>query len=79
MATKKLSNIKSKSSCRLVSFGLENILAHRLCEMGFTSGATIKMLENTGSKGTVMVEVKGSKLALGHKVADLILVEEVVC
>ncbi|MDR1942090.1 MAG: ferrous iron transport protein A [Endomicrobium sp.] len=49
-------------------------LVHRLLEMGFVPGDNIKVLSHMGSRGSVMIEVKGSKLALSNKIADNILV-----
>jgi len=48
----------------------------RLMDMGLLPGTKIKMLMNTGM-GPVMISVKGSKLSLGHGLAEKILVKEV--
>lgn len=72
----KLSCAKKGACCKFVSTSCDADLGHRLLEMGFVPGEDILVVTNTGSKGTVMVEVKGSKLALSHKIADNILVKE---
>jgi len=54
----------------------DNRLAHRLLEMGFVPGEDISVLTNSGKKGSIMIRVKGSKVALSNKIADNILVEK---
>jgi Fe2+ transport system protein FeoA len=51
-------------------------LVHRLLEMGFVPGDDIKVASNMGARGSVMIEVKGSKLVLSNKIAENILVTE---
>ncbi|AKL98354.1 FeoA family protein [Endomicrobium proavitum] len=48
-------------------------LGHRLLEMGFVPGGDVTVIANAGLRGSVMIEIKGSKLALSHKIADNIL------
>ena len=64
--------------CKFVSASCDEQLAHRLSEMGFTPGGDIKVVEELGSvlRGSVMVEVKGSKLALSDKIASRIFIKE---
>jgi Fe2+ transport system protein FeoA len=54
---------------------LDESLGRRLLEMGFVPGEQVNVISNTGSKGSVMVEIKGSKLALSNKIADNILIK----
>jgi Fe2+ transport system protein FeoA len=42
--------------------------------MGFIPGEDVKVVSNSGMKGSVMIEIKGSKLALSNKIAENILV-----
>lgn len=49
---------------------------HRLTDMGLLPGEKIKIIHNTGI-GPVTIEIKGSKVALGHGIAQKIMVEEV--
>jgi Fe2+ transport system protein FeoA len=72
----KLSAAKTGCYYKFISAYCNERLGHRLLEMGFVPGEYIKIVANTGSKGSVMVEVKGSKLALSHKIADDILLME---
>jgi Fe2+ transport system protein FeoA len=51
-------------------------LAHRLLEMGFTPGEYLTVIENTGPKGSVIIKIKGSKIALNNKIADKILLRK---
>ncbi|MDR3112900.1 MAG: ferrous iron transport protein A [Endomicrobium sp.] len=64
--------------CKFVSTCCDEKLAHRLSEMGFTPGGDIKVVEELGRalRGSVMVEVKGSKLALSDKIANNIFIKE---
>lgn len=49
--------------------------ANRLMELGFISKECIKVIKNSGS-GPVVVEVKGSRIALGRNEAKKVLVDE---
>ncbi|MDD4873947.1 MAG: FeoA family protein [Dehalococcoidales bacterium] len=51
-------------------FGLQR----RLSDMGFTPGARIKVISKEAS-GPMLIELRGSRLALGRGVAQHILVE----
>ncbi len=50
-------------------------LVRRLAELGFNADVLVKVLHNH-SPGPVLIEVKGSRVALGRGVAMKILVEE---
>ena len=52
-------------------FGLER----RLADMGLTPGVELKVINNE-RHGPVLIELRGSRLALGRGVAHHILVEE---
>jgi Fe2+ transport system protein FeoA len=67
-----------RGHCKFVSTCCDEQLAHRLSEMGFTPGGDIKVVEKAGGtlRGSVMVEVKGSKLALSDKIANNIVIKE---
>ncbi|MCD4779531.1 MAG: FeoA domain-containing protein [Candidatus Omnitrophica bacterium] len=47
----------------------------RLTDMGLIPGEKIKVLHNTGH-GQVTVNIKGSKVAIGHGLAQKIVVRE---
>lgn len=53
----------------------EHEMAHRLLEMGFIPETIIKVISNTGANGTVMIEIKGSKLALNSRIANDIVIK----
>ena len=72
----KLSSVKKGTCCKFVSSSCDPALCHRLTEMGFIPGEDLTVVTNTGAKGSVMVKVKGSKIALSNKVADKIVVKE---
>ena len=48
----------------------------RLLDLGLTRGCVFKTIQS-GSEGPVLIEVRGTRIALGHGLADRILVEEV--
>jgi ferrous iron transport protein A len=48
-------------------------LQRRLSDLGLTPGTVVRMV-NSGCPGQVVLEVHGSKLAIGHGVADKIIV-----
>ncbi|MDR0977982.1 MAG: ferrous iron transport protein A [Endomicrobium sp.] len=50
-------------------------IAHRLLEMGFIPNEKIIVIENNGHNGSIIVKVKGSKIALNHRLADKILIK----
>ncbi len=51
------------------------MIVKRLCDLGLTPGTVFKKIEGL-STGPVVIEVRGTKLALGHGVARHILVEK---
>jgi len=65
-----------KGTCKFISACCEEGLAHRLSEMGFTPGGDIKVVARSGSHGSIMVEVKGSKLALSDRIANEIIIRQ---
>lgn len=48
-------------------------VARRLAELGLVPGATVRVL-SAGRGGPVLVEVRGSRIALGRGMADKVLV-----
>ena len=48
-------------------------LARRLTDMGLTPGVKVKVVNNH-MPGPVMIELRGSKVALGHGVSQKIMV-----
>jgi Fe2+ transport system protein FeoA len=61
---------------RFIAVYCDEKLAHRLLEMGFVPGEYLTVIENTGPKGRIMIEIKGSKIALNNKIADKILLRK---
>ena len=51
-------------------------VSRRLAELGFTLNAEVKVVRSS-SPGPILVEIKGSRIALGRGIAMKILVEEV--
>ena len=62
-------------SYRFVVAYCDEKLRHRLLEMGFVPGEEITVVTNTGDKGSIMIKIKGSKIALSNKIADNILLK----
>jgi ferrous iron transport protein A len=46
----------------------------RLLDLGFTRGCTFKVIQGT-SGGPVLVEIRGTRIALGHGLASQVIVE----
>lgn len=47
----------------------------RLVDLGLTRGCKFKVVQG-GSKGPVLVEIRGTRIALGHALAERVLVRE---
>lgn len=52
----------------------EREIAKRLLDLGLTKGCTFKVIHGQGA-GPVLVEVRGTRIALGHGLATKVLVE----
>ena len=50
-------------------------LTRRLADMGLTPGVKVKVV-NSQMPGPVIIDLRGTRLALGHGVAQKIIVEE---
>jgi ferrous iron transport protein A len=48
----------------------------RLLDLGLTKGCVFEVVQ-ASSKGPVLIEIRGTRIALGHGLANKILVEEV--
>lgn len=55
---------------------LDRSIMRRLEALGLTKGTNIKIL-NSNSEGAVILMVRGSRLALGSKIAEAIQMKEV--
>ena len=49
-------------------------ITKRLLDLGLTKGCTFKVVHGSG-RGPVLVEVRGTRIALGHGLASKVLVE----
>jgi Fe2+ transport system protein FeoA len=49
-------------------------MTKRLLDLGFTKGCTFKVV-HASSSGPILVEVRGTRIALGHELASRIIVE----
>jgi len=75
--TKKLTKIKSGRLVKLASIDGGVNAENRLFDMGFVVGERFDVMNNSGF-GPITVNVKGSRLAVGHDLAKKLLVEEVI-
>jgi ferrous iron transport protein A len=57
---------------QLVEIRTCRTLTHRLTELGFTLGVTLKIVQNSG--GPLLVSVRGSRIAIGRGMAHKLLV-----
>jgi DtxR family Mn-dependent transcriptional regulator len=70
-----LSSLSQDETGRVVLIRGGNNLVMRLCRMGLTPGAKVKMKQAAPMHGPVQITVKGCDLALGHGIARKIFVE----
>lgn len=49
-------------------------ITKRLLDLGFTKGCSFKVIQSRG-RGPVLVEVRGTRIALGHGLASQLIVE----
>ena len=68
-----LSRVGAGETVSLVSLGAGWGLQRRLADMGLTPGVAIKVI-SSGRPGQVVIEIRGSRMALGHGVTQKILV-----
>ena len=68
-----LSRVSTGETVSLVSLGAGWGLQRRLADMGLTPGVEIKIIRG-GRPGQVVIEVRGSRMALGHGVTQKIIV-----
>ena len=52
----------------------ERRITRRLLDLGLTKGCTFKVVQGSG-RGPILVEVRGTRIALGHGLASKILIE----
>ncbi|MDD3172382.1 MAG: FeoA family protein [Herbinix sp.] len=71
-----LRNAKIGSIYIVSSMNLDRSIMRRLEALGLTKGTNIKIL-NSNSEGAVILMVRGSRLALGSKIAEAIQMKEV--
>jgi len=68
-----LSRAKAGETVTLIALGAGWGLQRRLADMGLTPGIEIKIISNS-RPGQLVVELRGSRMALGHSVTAKILV-----
>ena len=68
-----LSHAKAGETVTLIALRAGWGLQRRLADMGLTPGVELKVI-SSGRPGQVVVEVRGSRMALGHGIAAKILV-----
>lgn len=73
--TKLLSDIKTGDHVTLQSIKVGGELTSRLTSLGLTPGAMVEVLQNYG-RGPIIVNVRGTHVALGRGEARKLLVTE---
>jgi len=73
--TKMLSEIKTGDQVTLQSIMVGRELTSRLTSLGLTPGAMVEVLQNYG-RGPIIVNVRGTHVALGRGEARKLLVSE---
>jgi ferrous iron transport protein A len=74
-STKSLSDIKTGDLVTLQSIKVGRELTSRLTSLGLTPGANVEVLQNFG-RGPIIVNVRGTHVALGRGEARKLLVTE---
>ncbi|MDR0724149.1 MAG: ferrous iron transport protein A [Endomicrobium sp.] len=59
----------------VISNNTDKKLNHRLHEIGFLPNTKLRVLKNTGKRGSILIKIEGSKIVLSNKIADKILLE----
>ena len=67
---------KNNKTYQVLSINIELLLERRLEALGLTEGAKITILNNN-KKGALTARFRGTRLALGKRIADHIEVKEV--
>ena len=68
-----LSMVSAGEVVQVVSINAGWGLQRRLADMGLTPGVEVRMVNKQG-RGPVLLELRGSRLALGHGIAHKIMV-----
>ncbi|MEE9401216.1 MAG: FeoA family protein [Dehalococcoidia bacterium] len=68
-----LSMVQSGESVQVAAIRVGWGLQRRLADMGLTPGVRVKVI-NSGGRGPVVLDIRGSRLALGHGIAHKIMV-----
>ncbi len=68
-----LSMVQSGESVQVAAVRAGWGLQRRLADMGLTPGVRVKVI-NSGGRGPVILDIRGSRLALGHGIAHKIMV-----
>ncbi len=68
-----LSMVQSGESVQVAAVRAGWGLQRRLADMGLTPGVRVKVINSQG-RGPVILDLRGSRLALGHGVAHKIMV-----
>jgi len=71
-----LGHVKSDAKVRVVEISGGSNLEHRLLSMGVYKGKLLTKLSHIGLQGPVVIKVGRTILALGHGVAEKIIVEK---
>lgn len=69
-----LAMLSESEEAKIVELSGGRGLVRRLSEMGFTYGTKVKVMYS-GSPGPVLVDIRGSRIALGRGVAMKIIVD----
>ncbi len=71
-----LAEIKPRSQVLINEINGDSFSKRRLAQMGMRKNKTLVVLENVG-KGPILVEIDHSKLVIGRKLAEKIIVRQV--
>lgn len=70
-----LTNLNPGKSGRVKNIAAGDCATKRLYEMGFNTGANVKVIKN--DRGPVIVSLSGNKIAIGRGLANKIIIDDI--
>jgi len=74
-----LMNLAKGKKARIVGFDWDYDLQGKLRQLGIIPGDQVLLLRVAPFEGPVLLEVLGREIALGRKIAEHIIIEEIPC
>ena len=72
-----LAKLETNQSGKVIEFTAGPRLVHRLEEMGIRAGKKVTKISGMPLRGPVVIQVGGTRIALGHGMAMKVIVEKI--